>query len=360
MTFFRGLVVILAALPCLAADPLPLELVSRSPDMDGLQVQRPVWAPGETPALVHEASDRSRRSVLRIVAAGRDPVVVPAARSSRLAALGAGADRADGAAAWWDAGGFFFTRSASGAVTAHYWDGVLRDLARPPGRPVAIQRDPAGGLLVTLEDDEGLDLFRFGGTDLATEPRRLTRTPTAVEHSLTPLPDGSVAFIATTREETRLMRLTRSEVAEVRVPLRYELLSLAATADGQLLAWTRRPERGHALVLVNLDTAEATTLAGDGLLPPGVAPRPAVSPSGWVYYVRADPTAGNPVVRIRLRDGQRETLNLPTTGHQEVAVGSYPGDEGAQDWLAVVAVGDVDGDDVANHLYLGAVPGSAP
>lgn len=350
----RWLLLGLLLLPSVA-EAVDLELVSRSPELEGLQVQRPVWAPGERPRLVHEASDRSRRSILRVVTFGTDPVVVPAARGSRLAALGVGSDRADAGAAWWDGAGFFFVRSASGSVSGHYWDGVLRDLANPAGRPVTMTPFD-GGLLVTMEDADGLDLFRFGGTDLATAPVRLTRTREGVEHSVTPRGDG-VVFIETTRERTRLQRFDGDAVVAIDLPVADELLALSALPDGRLLAWARRADRAnHALLLIDLARTEVTTLITDGFLPPGLAPRPAVSPSGWIYYVRADADAGNPVVRLRL-DGASETLTLATSGHQEVAVGSYPGPGGAVDWIAVVAVGDVDGDDVANHLFVGAVDG---
>ena len=344
----------LATVGSALAGPVPLELVSGSDELAGLQVQRPIWAPGDTPRLVHEASDRSRRGLLRVVSFGADPVVIPGTRSTRLAALGAGAERADGAAAWWDGQGFFFVRSSSGIVSAQYWDGVLRDLAAPSGRPVTIARAPGDGLYVTMEDARGLDLFLFGGTDLATEPQRLTATAEAVEHSVTVLPDG-IAFIATTREGTRLMTRTGGRVAPVSLPVRDELLSLAGVGDGRLLAWVSRAgSTDHALLLLDPAAGEASALVTDGYLPPGLAPRPAVSPSGWVYYVQSAADAANPVVRLRLDDGRRETLELATSGHQEVAVASYPSAAGPIDWLAVVAVGDLEGD-VANHLYVGAM-----
>jgi hypothetical protein len=354
----------LVAAPAFAATAA-LELVSDSPELAGLQVQRPVWAPGTNPRLVHEATDRSRRSLLRVVTFNSDPVIIPATRSSRLAALGAGAERADGAAEWWDAEGFFFVRSSVSSVTAHYWDGVLRDLPGTSGRPTAITRDPAGGLLVAMEDASGLDLFRFPGTDLAAEPRRLTVTQDDVEHSVTALPDGRVVFISASREATRLVLLGERGPATVPLRIQAELLSLSALPDNRILAWARQGEKAHhALLLIDLTRGDVSVLATDGFLPPGVAPRPAVSSeSGWIYYVRADPDQGNPVVRLRTDGSPPQALSLSTTGHQEVAVHSYPGKwGGAADWLAVVAVGDPAGDDVVNHLFIGQVSdaGAAP
>lgn len=335
-----------------------LELVPEAAELQGLQVQRPVWAPGSVPRLVHESTDRSRRGLLRVITFGLDPVVIPATRSTRLAAMGAGAERADGAAEWWDKDGFFFVRSSISSVSAHYWDGVLRDLDLPTGRPTAIVRDPAGGVLVTMEDAEGLDLFRFPGTDLTAAPKRLTRTRDLVEHSVTALPDGRVVFIVTSREKTQLMLVGEGGVTPVALPTQAELLSLTALPDGRLLAWARRAGREqHSLLLLDVAAKEATALVTDGYLPPGLAPRPAVSAdSGWIYYVRADPSAGNPIIRLRADGGPLEQLDLSTTGHQEVAVSSYPGTwGGAVDWVALVAVGDPNSDDVTNHLFVGPV-----
>ncbi len=360
---------LIAALACLLlpeaaeAATMAVELVPEAPELAGLQVQRPVWAPGAVPRLVHESTDRSRRSALRVITFGADPVLIPASRSSRLAAMGAGAERADGAATWWDAEGFFFVRSAGGSVTAHYWDGILRDLEAPGGRPTEIARDPAGGLLVSMEDDQGLDLFRFPGTDLAASPRRLTTTRGQVEHAITPLPDGRVAFLVASQEGTQLMLLGKTGATAAAVAIQDELLSLTALPDGRLLAWARRAE-GDRYVLLLIDLAgPVAVLASDGFLPPGVAPVPAASASGWIYYVRADPAAGNPIVRLRADGGPAERVAMTTTGHQEVAAHSYPSTSGrAVDWLAVVAVGDPDGDDVTNRLFVGPVSdaGEAP
>ena len=97
--------------------PVPLRLVTGGPDIEGLQAQLPVWAPGETPQLVHQVSDRSRRTWLRTARIEQNEIqtlVVPAARSSRLAAVGSGGDRADTAPSWWDESGIFFRRAVGG------------------------------------------------------------------------------------------------------------------------------------------------------------------------------------------------------------------------------------------------------
>lgn len=343
--------------PLTALEPV-LDLVSAVPELEGLQMQRPVWAPGPRPRLVHEATDRSRRTLLRVVGFGDRPdsAVVPGTRSGRLAALGVGAERADSGAAWWDGSGFFFTRSSKGAVSVHFWDGVLRDVDPPGGRPVAVWRDAWGaGMLATIEDDEGLDLVRTPLAEVAGG-RRLSRTPEEVEHSITPLGVGRTALIGTSQTQTRLLLLEGNSIvaAPVRVP--GELLSLAAMPDRRLIAWVRRPEReNYALMLIDVDEGSIEMLANDGFLPPGIAPRPAVSPStGRIYYVRADEDAANPIMTVRPGE-TAHVVSLGTRGHQEVAVGSYPDRSGSpQDWLAVIAVGTQG--DVANHLYVGLAP----
>jgi len=241
-------------------------------------------------------------------------------------------------------------------VSAHFWDGVLRDLDPPVGRPVAVWRDAWGaGLLATIEDDEGLDLVRTPRPELA-EGRRLSQTPGEVEHSITPLRRGRTALIGTSQTQTRLLLLEGNSLVAAAVRVPGELLSLAATPKGRIVAWVRRPEReNYALMLIDVDAGSIEMLANDGFLPPGIAPRPAVSPStGTIYYVRADEDAANPVMSLRPGEAA-QVVSLGTKGHQEVAVGSYPDRRGVpQDWLAVIAVG-TDGD-VANHLYVGLAP----
>jgi hypothetical protein len=102
-------------------------------------------------------------------------------------------------------------------------------------------------------------------------------------------------------------------------------------------------------------TSTMKVLAREVYLPAGLAPRPALSGNGrFVYYIAADTTAGNPVIRLDRTTGNKEVLKLGTMGNQEVAVAEYPAGDGSPVvWLAVVAVGDDTGKDVRNHLYAG-------
>ena len=92
-------------------------------------------------------------------------------------------------------------------------------------------------------------------------------------------------------------------------------------------------------------------------LPPGLAPLPALSPDGnWVYYVLNDAAGGNPIRRVNRRTGVSEAVQLGTRFNQEIAVTGYANSSGAVvTWIAVVAVGDAEGEDVRNNLYLGPV-----
>ena len=67
---------------------------------------------------------------------------------------------------------------------------------------------------------------------------------------------------------------------------------------------------------------------------------------------------GNPVRRLDRTTGTAVTVPVGTRGNQEIAVADYPGGGGASTtWLAVVAVGDDEGEDVRNHVYAGPAPG---
>ena len=100
-------------------------------------------------------------------------------------------------------------------------------------------------------------------------------------------------------------------------------------------------------------------LASDIYLPSGLAPRPAVSHGGrYVYYIAADTSLGNPVIRLDRQSGDKDRLQLGTMGNQELSVAEYPSSSGdLVPWLAVVAVGDDKGRDVRNHLYAGPLAG---
>lgn len=345
------------------APAVPLKLGSATPELKGMQVQNLSFAPGEQVRLVHEATDRARRTWLHVVDV-RDGApagqLVPGARSARVEALGGAKDRSDGAVTWWDNGGFFFVRALSGVVTLQYFDGMLRDAGEGPGRPLSVLPMAGPRLLAVLEDSGGPDLFSVDGSMLAASARRLTRTRDEVEHSLVALPDGRAAFLAASREETRLLVLTGESLYAVRLGASWELLSLAA-APGGLVAWARRPGAESAsLLFVDPDTNRSRVLLEGGFLPPGLAPRPAVDPAGAVYAVRADVEAGNPVVRVPLDGGEPQVVALPTRGHQEVAFARYPHRADGAPWIAVVAVGGA-ADDVANHVWLGPLAsGSAP
>ena len=127
----RGaLLLLLAALlipgPAQEADTVPLRLVTDIAAMEGRQAQRPLWAPGSTPRLVHEITDRDRSTWLRqlwIEGASTFDAIVPGSRSSRVEALGGAAERADTGVAWWDEASFFFIRAVGGASRLFYFDG---------------------------------------------------------------------------------------------------------------------------------------------------------------------------------------------------------------------------------------------
>ncbi len=355
-----------------AAAPLTVhvKLVSDVPEMAGKQVQLPLWAPGGTPRLVHEMTDRDKSTLLRIVTvqgAAFAEQSVPGAGSSRLESLGAGAARADTQAAWWDEGTLFFVRSVGGSSSLHYFDGVPRELVGLPGRVEEVVADePRGHLFVTMEDASGLDVHRLSGEGFTEERRRLTRTQTEVENSLAvERSSGRLHFVRTGSNATSLGQAGLEELSATDGPssagLRaYELLSLAAAPGSDALVLYARVPAGadvenSSYVLLELVDGKVTVLAPGVFLPPGLAPPPALSHDGkHVYYVLADPAGGNPVRRIERASRTSEALDLPTRGNQEVAVSAYPDASGKMvPWVAVVAVGDEKGQDVRNHLYIG-------
>lgn len=354
------------------AEPLSsaVRLVSDVPEMVGKQVQLPLWAPGSSPRLVHEMTDRDKSTVLRLVTVTGPAFAeqfVPGAGSSRLESMGAGAARADTQAAWWDEGTLFFVRSIGGSSSLHYFDGVPREVAGLPGRVEEVVADVARGhLFVTMEDAGGLDVHRLSGKGFAEERRRLTRTQTEVEHSLAvEAGSGRLHFVSSGSQVTSLGQaglddLSASAGAGAAGLGAYELLSLAAAPSGDALVLYARvpagaPIENSAYVLLELAGGKVTVLAPGVFLPPGLAPAPALSHDGrYVYYVLADSAGGNPVRRIDRTTRKSDALELPTNGHQEVAVSAYPDASGKMvPWVAVVAVGDEKGQDVRNHLYIG-------
>ena len=347
-----------------------LLVVSDVPEMEGKQVQSPVWAPGTLPRLVHEMTDRDKSMLLRIVrieGAEVKATAVPGARSGRLESLGAGAERADTGAAWWDDGSLFFVRAVGGGSSLHYFDGVPREVTGLTGRVLEVATDKArGNLFVAMEDEGGLDLHRLSGEGFTEERRRLTRTQHEVENSLSiDRRSGRVTYVRTSQQGTSLGHAELTDLAAKEGPSApglssYELLSVVSVPGENAQVMIARvpagaPDPGSSHVLLQVSGGEVTVLAPGVFLPPGLAPPPALSPDGtWVYYVLADAAGGNPLRRVNRRTGASEAVQLGTRFNQEIAVSGYPDEAGhIVTWVAVVAVGDADGEDVRNHLYLG-------
>jgi|GEM_PF-2392376 len=382
----RGaLLLLLAALlipgPAQGADTVPLRLVTDIAAMEGRQAQRPLWAPGSTPRLVHEITDRDRSTWLRqlwIEGASTFDAIVPGSRSSRVEALGGAAERADTGVAWWDEASFFFIRAVGGASRLFYFDGSPREVPGLDGRvdEVAVDGNRTR-LFAAVEQDGHLDVYRMSGQGFTSEKLRLSHSPTGVEHSLAiEGKSGALNWIAATRAGTRLGIADPPEPGSVRERVKvkgldaYELLSLTIVqGTDEVLLYARvprsegstEPERRMLLSVVGGGSGNGamTVLAGDIYLPSGMAPRPAVSHAGrYVYYISADTAAGNPVVRLDRTSGTKKNLSLGTMGNQELAVAEYASADGSLvPWLAVVAVGDDKGRDVRNHLYVGPLAG---
>jgi hypothetical protein len=375
------LVVSLVAGVAAAGESVPLRLVSDIPAMQGRQAQSPIWGPGSTPRLVHEITDRDRRTWLRhlwVDGASTFDAIVPGSRSSRVEALGGAADRADTGVAWWDDQSFFFVRAVGGAARLFYFDGSPREVPNLEGRvdEVAVDSDRQR-LYAAVETSGHLDVYRMSGAGFTSEKLRLSHSPTGVEHSLTiERASGALNWIAATRAGTRLGVADPPEPGSVRERVRvkgleaYELLSLTVIhGTGDLIVYARVPrlegsadaEQRLLLQVSTADPAAATMkiLARDVYLPSGMAPRPAVSNGGrFLYYIAADTAAGNPVMRLDRTTGEKVAISLGTMGNQELAVAEYPAPGGETvPWLAVVAVGDDKGKDVRNHLYAGPLAG---
>ena len=367
--------------PALAADKVLLRLVSDVPSMQGKQAQAPIWAPGVTPRLVHEITDRDRRTWLRqlwIEGASTFDAIVPGSRSSRVEALGGAADRADTGVSWWDGFSFFFVRAVGGTSSLYYFDGGPREVPGLKGRVHEVAADKTRGrLFAAVEQDGQLDVYRLSGKGFTSDQVRLSHSPTGVEHSLAiEAKAGALHWIAATRAGTRLGIADPPEPDAVRERVsiegldRYEILSLAVVPGGdEVLLYARLPrDEGSSapeqrLLLAvhgrSAGNAQTTVLARNIYLPSGMAPRPAFSHGGrFVYFIAADTTAGNPVVRLDRDSGTTQNLRLGTMGNQELAVAEYPSQGGSMvPWLAVVAVGDDKGRDVRNHLYAGPLEG---
>lgn len=362
----------LAVAPLAHAEPPTASLrpVTDVPELAGRQAQLPLWAPGDVPRLVHEVTDRSKKTTLRVVAFDGGELrayEVPGSRSSRLGTLGAGAARSDRCAAWWDGSSFFFLRSAGEGSVPYYFDGLARALPDAPAGVVELVPDPRRArIFVAVGDGDDVDVYAHAGVDLSSPGDRLSEGDGTVEHSLSVDSAGRLLFVVTSREETWIARAdpaSKTPPRQLRVPDR-EVLSVTAVPGTDLALAVARAcvdlacaESEHVLLEQPLDSGPARVLATGLYVPPGLAPRPAVTPDGrFVYYVANDPDAGNPVVRLDRETGQTVAVQTGTRGNQEVAVARYSTIDGtAVDWLAVISVGDVAGDDVRNHLYVGPV-----
>lgn len=377
---FRALVpVLLAAVSVLVAGPAAAEnlrLVSGVAALEGRQVQRPVWAPGTQPQLVHEITDRSRLTwlrVLRVDGASTSDEMVPGSRSSRMEALGAAADRADSGAAWWDESSFFFVRSVGGSSSLFYFDGVPREVPGLPGRVDEVRSDTARGRLFATVESNGVDVFRLAGKGFTEEKVQLSQSPSVVENSLAISADeGGIFWISATPTGTRLGGASPAEPSSVRERLTadrlhlYELISLEVLPGAEgMIAYARVPAgvtdpevESHVIVHLSRPIdgrCQLTELVRDVYVPPGLAPRAAFSDGGrLLYYVAESAEQSNPVMRLDRATGKTSKLALGTRGHQEVAVRDYVHSDGqVVPWIAVVSVGDGAGKDVRNHLYVG-------
>lgn len=361
----------LPASPMLSAE---LRLVTDVPVMEGMQAGNPVWAPGDVPRLVHELSDRSRRTLLRVVALEGGELhdyVVPGSRSSRLGALGSGEGRSDSEARWWGPSGFYFVRAVGEGSELYVFDGVPREVPLD-GRIQEAVPDPGGAVLHTaMGSQESVDVFSWHTDDLSAPSARRSDTEGEVEHSLR-LDGDRLVWIGSSREGTAVVQTSVGAAAGALRRHRidgYELLAVAPVpGSGAVVVIARAcatppacTEDEHALLRVEMSSGAVRVLAGDVMIPSGEVLGPALSPDGrFLYYVRRDESHANPVVRLDLASGVEVGIDTGTRGNQQVAVASYP--DGAGDgvpWLAVVAVGGEHETDVRNHVYMGPLRRSA-
>jgi hypothetical protein len=351
-----------------AENEVALQRVTDS-EHDGLQAQQPIWSTSGIPLLAYEVTDRARMTLLKTVAflnGSLSSSLVPASSAGRLSSFGVGQQRADSSVGWWPGRrDFTFIRHLDGVGLMHY-DGSVREVpGLPEGEVLEASMTPqADALLLSISTGETTTLYRMplGGE----KGRELVRSPRVV-HSMVHLSDGpTITAIGTDRGVTELLQFssTTGKIELARSYPDYELLSLSASSNEDVvLAYARanRPgsSAGSGYVLLELQTARENTevkvLATDLYLPPGLSPRPALGAGGQeVYFVKSDPQGGNPIVRLNLASGRTEPLTLTTRGHQEVAVGEFKDENGKKvSWIAVIAVGDESGEDVANHLYVG-------
>lgn len=361
-----------AAGTAFAGGPLTadLRLVTGVPEMDGMQAGNPVWAPGDVPRLVHEMSDRSRRTSLRVVAVQEGPFagyVVPSATSSRLDALGAGAARSDSDARWTNPWSFWFVRTRGEGGQLYAFDGAPRrvDLA---GRVQEAAPDPDGErVYASLSTDDGADVYVLRPSDPTAAGERLSRTPSEVEHSIqVDSAGGRVVWVASSREETAVVDVRPDGTRPRRRRLAgFELLSVAPLPGGDAVVALARvcsqppacTEDEHALVSMDLGTGASRVLARKVMVPPGAPLPPALSPDGrYLYWVARDEARSNPLQRLDLESQEVVAVATGTRGNQQVAVAAYPGTEGVLlHWIAVVAVGGIEEDDVGNHVWVGPV-----
>ena len=330
-----------------------------------MQAQSPVWAPPDCdhPLLVYEVNDRDTRVHLRV--AEREDGTwtvrdVPLLTAGSPASFLMSDERVDQEASWSGSGGFYFARTLDAEPELYYHD------VAPHRVPLALTGvgDPAvapdrRSLALTVNEDDGSDLYLAQVDDWA-RLTRLTRTTGVVEHGPSWCPDGrALAFVSTDRERTTLhaLRLT-DDGPSAPLPVLTsddEILSVGCSprpGPPRFAAYVRAPDRSHALLVLGHRGTIRHRVEGVHV-PTGQAPEPAWTPDGrYLLFIADDATAGNPVRALDTLDGRTLDIPLATDGHLELAVGSWRDGDQERVMLAVVAVGDQEGDNVRNHVHV--------
>jgi len=364
------LAALLLASPAWAA-PLQATRITRD-DEGGMQAQSPVWGPADTaaPTLTYEVNDRSERIHLRVARRSGSswtitdvPLVTAGSPGSFLMS-----DRwVDRSVTWVAAEGFLFTRTMESEPRLYYYDVAPH---RVPWEPGAVE-DPDvsldGRQLAASVTEGGVAELYLAEINAWEGAQRLTNSPARVEHSPAWCPDGRLVYATTDRKTTDLRILDLSDgppgSATVLLSSDEEVLVPACGPFAGLrliAAYTRQSDGTHALVVVDDQGRLVRRITGVHV-EPGRPHPPAWTPGGrFVVYVEENPDGGNPVVALDVATGRKLPLALTTTGHLEVRVGAWGSGEERKTLLAVVAVGDAEGEDVRNHIYVADITAVVP